>query len=222
MASGTQEWYRPAGPHQVPRSRLGGGRLVGVLLAVLVLGAIAWTVLGALLTPPAATPCTQRCGPTAGVPVPQPARYHSPAYGFDVFYTDPWKVVQQDARHVVFQTSNGQFEVSGQDAGKSDQQLVQEAIAGLPDSQFQSVTPVNSIRGAHLGFQNGAGVVFSATFLPEGGRAVKARIAVLVATKGRASVTAIGLDPWVPAAPNGIPESSQFDAALSQFQWAGQ
>jgi hypothetical protein len=61
--------------------------------------------------------------------------------------------------------------------------------------------------------------VFNATFLPEGGRALRARVAVVAASKGRASVTAIGLDPWVPAAPNGIPESSQFDAALSQFQW---
>jgi hypothetical protein len=63
--------------------------------------------------------------------------------------------------------------------------------------------------------------VYSATFLPQGGRAVRTRIAVVAATKNGVSVTTVGIDPLVPQAPNGIPESSQFDAALSQFQWPG-
>jgi hypothetical protein len=192
-----------------------------VLLVAIALGAILLTVLAAVLTPPEPATCTQHCGPKPGAPVPQPARYHSAAYGFEVPYTDPWKVAQQDSKSVIFQTAAGQFLISGQDAGKSDHQLVQEALASLPDSQFQSITPVSTIRGAHVGYQNGTGVVFSSTFLPEGGRAIRARIAVIAATKGKVSVSVVGIDPWVSAAPNGIPESSRFDAELSQFQWPG-
>jgi hypothetical protein len=211
--------YRSASPHEVTPPRLGRWRFLTVLLVMIVLGAVVVTVLSAVLTPPEAVPCTQRCGPTSGVAVPQPSRYHSSDFGFDLPYTDLWKIVQQDRRSVLFQTVAGQFMVSGQNAGKSDQQLVQEAIGNLPDSQFQSITPVSSIRGAHVGYQDGTGVIFSATFLPQGGRALRARVAVVAATKNRVSVTVVGIDPWAPKAPNGIPESPQFDAALSEFQW---
>jgi hypothetical protein len=221
MATRSGAWY----PYQsIPRReaappRLGRARFLLVLLVVIALGAILVTVLAAVLTPAQPVTCTQHCGPTPGVPVPQPARYHSAAYGFEVAYTDPWKVVQQDSKSVTFQTAAGQFMVYGQQAGKSDQQLVQEALASLPDTEFQSITPASSIRGAHVGYQNGTGAVFSSTFLPQGGRAIRARIAVVAATKGGISVSVVGIDPWVAAAPNGIPESSQFDAVLSQFQW---
>jgi hypothetical protein len=221
MATQSPPWY----PYQsIPRRqaappRLGRARFLLVLLVVIAIGAILVTALAAVLTPAAPATCTQHCGPTAGVPVPQPAKYHSSAYGFDVAYSDPWKVVQQDTKSVVFQTAAGQFLVYGQNAGKSDQQLVQEGVAALPDTQFQSITPVTSIRGAHVGYQSGTGVIYSSTFLPEGGRAIRARLAVIGATKGGVSVTIVGIDPWVAAAPNGIPESSQFDAELSQFQW---
>jgi len=223
MSTQSPPWYpyRSAPPREASPSRLGGLRFLLVLLAVIALGAVLVTLVAALLTPSPTMPCTQHCGPTQGVPVPQPARYHSGDFGFDVAYTDPWKIVQQDRRSVLFQTSTGQFLVYGQSAGKSEQQLVEDAVGALPDSMFQSVTPSNSIRGAHVGYQNGAGVVYSATFLPEGGRAVRARIAVVAATRNGVSVTTVGIDPLVPQAPNGIPESSQFDAALSQFQWPG-
>jgi hypothetical protein len=223
MANPSAPWhqYPSAPPGEAAPSRLGPLRFLLVLLAVIAIGAIAVTVVAALLTPAPATPCTQHCGPTGGLAVPQPARYHSPDFGFDVAYTDPWKIVQQDRKSVLFQTSTGQFLVYGQAAGKSDQQLVEDGVAALPDSQFQSVTPSNSIRGAHVGYQNGAGTVYSATFLPQGGRALRTRIAVIAATKKGVSVTTVGIDPLVPQAPNGIPEGSQFDAALSQFQWAG-
>ena len=211
--------YRSVPPREAAPPRLGWLRFFGVLLAVIVIGAVVVTLLSAVLTPPEAAPCTQRCGPTTGLAVPQPSTYHSSDFGFEVPYTDPWKVAQQDRRSVLFQTAAGQFMVYGQNAGRSDQQLVQEAIGNLPDSQFQSVTPVSSIRGAHVGYQDGAGAVFSATFLPQGGRAVRARVAVVAATRNRVSVTVVGIDPWVPQAPNGIPESPQFDAALSEFHW---
>jgi hypothetical protein len=221
MATDSGAWYpyRSIPRREAAPPRLGRLRFLLVLLIVIALGAILVTALATALAPAAPGTCTQHCGPTPGVPVPQPARYHSTAYGFDVAYTDPWNVQQQDSKGVVFQTAAGQFLVSGQAAGKSDAQLVQEAVAALPDSQFQSITPANSIRGAHVGYQNGTGVVYSSTFLPEGGRAIRARIAVIGATRGKVSVTVVGIDPWVAAAPNGIPESPQFDAALSQFQW---
>jgi hypothetical protein len=219
--SGASYPYRSISRREAAAPRLGRARFLLVLLVVIALGAVLVTVLAAVLTPSEPATCTQHCGPTPGVPVPQPARYHSTAYGFEVPYTDPWKVVQQDSRSVIFQTAAGQFLIYGQQAGKSDQQLVQEAVATLPDSQFQSVTPASSIRGAHIGYQNGSGSVFSSTFLPEGGRAIRARIAVVAATKGGLSVSVVGIDPWVASAPNGIPESSQFDAELSQFQWPG-
>lgn len=213
--------YRSIPRREAPRARLGWARFLLVLLTVLALGAILVTVLASVLTPPETTTCTQHCGPTPGTAIPQPARWRSSVYDFEVAYSDPWKVVQQDGTSVVFQTAAGQFSVQGQRAGKSDQQLVQEAITVLPDSQFQSITPISSIRGAHVGYQNGTGAVFSSTFLPEGGRAIRARVAVIGVTRGAVSVTVVGIDPWVSAAPNGIPESSQFDAALSQFQWPG-
>jgi hypothetical protein len=221
MATPPDAWYpyRSLPRREAAPSRLGRARFLVVLLLVIAIGAILFTVLAALLAPAEPTTCTRRCGPTPGEPVPQPARFHSTAYGFDVAYTDPWKIVQQDSKSVTFQTATGQFAVYGQDAGKPDQQLVQEAVAALPESRFQSVTPVNSLRGAHVGYRDGTGGVFSSTFLPEGGRALRARIAVIAATRGQVSVTVVGIDPWVAAAPNGIPESSQFDAELSQFQW---
>jgi hypothetical protein len=208
-------------PRQAAPSRLGRWRFLLVLLALLALGAVAFTVLAALLTPSVPAPCTRDCGPVSGQAVPQPATYRSSAYGFTVAYSDPWKISQQDGKSVLFETADGQFLVYGQAAGKSDQQLIEEGVATLPDSQFQSVTAVNGIRGLQIGYQNGSGTVYNATFLPEGGRAVRARVAVMAATRKGVSVTAIGINPWVPQAPNGMPEGSQFDQALSQFQWPG-
>jgi hypothetical protein len=216
-----QSWYPypTLAPRQAAPSRLGRWRFLLILLAALALGAVLFTVLAALLTPSTPTPCTRNCGPVTGQPIPQPATYRSSAYGFTVAYSDPWKISQQDGKSVLFETADGKFLVYGQAAGKSDQQLVEEGVGTLPDSQFQSLTPVGGIRGLQIGYQNGAGTIYSATFLPEGGRAVRARIAVMAATRKGVSVTAIGINPLVPQAPNGMPESSQFDQALSQFQW---
>ena len=81
---------------------------------------------------------------------------------------------------------------------------------------------VGPIHGAHIGFQDGTGTVYSADLAPAGGQAQRVRIAALAATKGSLSVTVLGIDPADPKnSPNGIPEADEFDFVLSEFTWPG-
>jgi hypothetical protein len=168
-------------------------------------------------------PCTQRCGPRQVTPLPELSSFTSSTYHYAVGYPPNWSIQQQDGGSVAFSTRiRGAFVVRGQRAGKPESQLIQEAIAGLPSSQWQNVQLVAPIHGAHIGFQDGAGAVYSADLAPAGGQALKVRIAVLAASKGALSVTVMGIDPADPEhSPNGIPEADDFDYVLSEFSWPG-
>ena len=171
--------------------------------------------------PPQKPPCVQRCGPRDVPPLEQPVTYRSSVFGFEVDYPRRWSSQRQDGTTLVLKTAlGGQFIVSGQRAGRSDQQLVMEMVGGLSSSRWQDVQALAPIRGAQIGFQSGAGTLYAAIYSPPGGVATRARLAVIAATRGDLSVQVMGIDPAdTKSSPSGIPEDHAFDYVLSQFRW---
>jgi hypothetical protein len=191
--------------------------LGGVLgFAVLVLSLFAVLAIRGVFAP-----CTARCGPIRATPFPEPSSFTSRAYGYQVGYPSSWTIQQEDDGGVVLGTRlHGSFTVRGQKGGKPDEQLIREAIAGLPSSQWQNIQEVSSIRGAHVGGQDGVGKIYSAQLMPAVGQAQNVRIAVLAAHRGSLSIVAVGVDPAdVKGSPNGIPEANAFDYVLAEFTW---
>jgi hypothetical protein len=213
-------------PYAYPRPasaapRLGPILVGSALTGIVGISIIALVVVGLLAVQGTFEPCTQRCGPRQVSPLPELNSFTSSTYHYQVGYPPNWAIQQQDGGSVAFSTRiRGAFVVRGQKAGKSDAQLIQEAIAGLPSSQWQNVQVVATLHGSHIGFQDGAGTVYSADLAPAGGQAQRVRIAALAASRGGLSVTVLGIDPADPKnSPNGIPEADDFDFVLSQFTW---
>lgn len=222
-ASSWQPYHYPTvrPPAATPR-HLGIAPFAALLVILLVAAVIVVSVSALLFSAkPSATGCTQRCAPPQVSPIPSPRTYHSSGLGFDVSYPDSWTVSQSDAQSVVFQTALGLFVVRGRAAGQADAQLVQSTVNGLPASEWHSVQPVAPIRGAHVGYQDGTGTIYSANFTPNGGQAIKTRLAVLAATKTNLSLVVMGIDPYSSHTHSGIPEDQSFDHVLSLVRWPG-
>ncbi|TMB93045.1 MAG: hypothetical protein E6J40_15545 [Chloroflexi bacterium] len=127
----------------------------------------------------------------------------------------------QDAQGVTLATKLGLLQVAGSKSGQPLDQVVQAVITALPSATWQSVAHVNDLKGAHIGDQDGIGVVYSANLIASNGSAAKVRFFVIAATKGSTTVAIFGVNPADPKNyPNGISEGEEFDAVCQQFQWS--
>ena len=210
-------------PVAAPGARLNPVALAAVLGGVLGFSVLVFSLLAGLAIRGVFTPCTAFCGPVRITPLPEVSSFTSRAYGYEVGYPSSWTIQQEDDGGVVLTTRlHGSFAVRGQKGGEPDEQLIREAIAGLPSSQWQNVQEVSSVHGAHIGGQDGAGKIYSAQLMPAAGQAQHVRIAVLAAHRGSLSIVAVGVDPAdVKGSPNGIPEANAFDYVLAEFGWPG-
>jgi hypothetical protein len=212
--------YAPAAPARPQVGPVGWAAALGgvVGFAVLLFSLVAILAIKGVFAP-----CTVNCGPLRVTPFPEPSSFTSRAFGYKVGYPSTWSIEQQDDAGIVLATKlHGSFAVRGTKNGKSDDQLLQDAIAGLPSSQWQNVQEVGPLHGAHIGGQDGVGRIYSAQVAPAGGQAENVRIAVVAANRGGLSVIAFGVDPAdVKGSPNGIPEASSFDYVLAEFTWPG-
>lgn len=217
-----QNFYAPAPAR--PKSSAARGCLIlgSVVLAVVLIAAAVLTAVAIALTQPSKPTCTINCGPTQALVETGPNTYRNPTFKYEVDYPSTWNLASQDSTGATFETRlKGIFVVAGEKAGRSESDLIQAMVDNLPSTYWQSIQPIGAIRGAHVGYQAGTGQYFSANFQPKGGQAVKARLAVIAATRNGVSVVAMGIDPAdTKNSPSGIPEGSTMDYVLSQFRWS--
>jgi hypothetical protein len=163
--------------------------------------------------------CTSNCPPKSVTPLPEQATFRSSAYRFQVNYSSKWTVRDQGPASVTLGTHLGMVQVTGS-TGQSPVQAIQATVTSLPSSQWQDVTQMNQLRGAHLGEVDGVGAVYSANLLGSGQTATRVRIAVIAASKGGVTVVVLASDPADPkGSPNGFPEGLEIDYLCTEFAW---
>ena len=167
-------------------------------------------------------PCTVNCSPKFVTPLPESATFHSSAFGFEVDYNGAWTVRSQDANGISLGTKLGQVTVVGTKGTQPLTQVLQATVAALPTAQWQDVTQVSDLKGAHLGDQDGIGAVYSANLIGTNSTSAQVRFAVIAAVRAGVTVVFFAVDPSDPKnSPNGIPEGQSFDYLCSEFRWAG-
>jgi hypothetical protein len=167
-------------------------------------------------------PCTVNCAPKFVTPLPESATFHSSAFGFEVDYSSGWTVRSQDANGISLGTKLGLVTVVGTKGGQPLTQVLQSTVSALPTAQWQDVSQVSDLKGAHIGDQDGIGAVYSANLIGTNSTSALVRVAVIVAAKGGVTVVVFVADPADPKnSPNGIPEGQSFDYMCSEFRWTG-
>ena len=166
-------------------------------------------------------PCTVNCSPKFVTPLPESATFRSSAFGFEVDYNAAWTVRGQDANGISLGTRLGLVTVVGSKGGQPLTQVLQSTVAALPTAQWQDVTQVSDLKGAHIGDQDGIGAVYSANLIGTNSTSALVRLAVIAATHGGVTVVFVAADPAdLKNSPNGIPEGQSFDYMCSEFRWA--
>lgn len=213
--------YRyPAAPSAARPYRLAPALIAGGLVLILIVVAV---VVGGIAVSQFASgshsTCTSNCSPKFVTPLAEEASYRSTAYKFQVNYSSAWTVRSQDANGVVLGTKLGYVSVAGS-IGSNTAQALQSAVSALPSSQFQDVTVVGALRGAHIGNQDGVGTIYAANFVGPNQTAAKVRFAVMAASRHGVTVTVFALNPADPKTyPNGIPEGQAIDYLCTEFVW---
>jgi hypothetical protein len=227
QAAVMQPVYRYPSPpmaYAQPRStmKLAPALIAGGLIVVLIVAAV--IVAGVMLARVAGggshTPCTSNCGPKLVSPLPEEASYRSSAYNFQVNYSKAWDVRSQDGSSITLGSRAGLVEVAGT-RGSSPDQAIDAAVSNLPSSTWQDVQVVSTLKGAHIGEQDGIGRVYSANLVGNSQTAVRVRFAVIAAQKNGLTVVVFVADPAdTKNSPNGIPEAQEFDYLCTEFEWS--
>ena len=191
----------------------------GLILILAVVTVVVSAFAVSHLTGGTHTTCTSNCGPKIVTPLPESATYRSSAFKYQVNYSSQWTVRSQDASGIALGTRMGLVQVFG--SGASDpQHALDQVVAALPTSQWQDVTFVSSVRGAHIGDQNGVGSVYSASLVGAGSTASKVRFAVTAATQRGVTIVVFAADPAdLKNYPFGIPEGRDFDYLCTEIVW---
>ena len=210
----------PQARYATGQGKLAPALIAGGLVAVLIVVAV---VVGgfaiALFANAHKAACTTDCAPKIVTPLPEEASFTSSKYRFVVNYSSAWTVRNQDDSGVVLGTRVGSIEIFGTSA-TSPGQAVDRVVAGLPTSKWQDVTKVDTVRGAHVGDEQGAGAVYSANLINGSQAAIKVRFAVIAATRGDVTVIVFAVDPAdTKSSPNGMPEGQAFDYLCTEFSW---
>ena len=209
----------PAYPAARP-SRLAPAMVAGGLVLIVAIAAIAVAGLAAARSSARShAACTANCSPKFVTPLPEEASFRSSAYKFQVNYPSDWAVRSQDASGVMLGTKVGAVQITGS-RGQIPDQAVRSLVSGLPTARWQDVTLVATLKGAHLGDQDGVGYVYSANVLGTSQTATKVRFAVIAASRDGVTVLVFAVDPADPKnSPNGMPEGQAFDYLCTEFVW---
>lgn len=218
-----ERYFYPQALSSRPRPRLSRVLLTIGLALVLLFFMVVFAIAALIFAVARYHPCISRCGPRVSNVMPATASFMSSGSGFQVDYPVDWTIDSKDADSVSFTTYTGVLSVHAQKAGRTDEQLVQDAVGRLSSARWQGLQPVGPIRGARVGFQDGKGTLYSANYVPAGGQAVKTRIAVIAATRAGLSVIVVALaESHTADVPSGLREAEVFDYVLSQFRWPGE
>jgi hypothetical protein len=207
--------YPTAGHYRLAPALIAGGLVVILIVVAVVVGGIAVSqfVAGNHST------CTSNCSPKFVPPLAEEASWRSSAFKFQVNYSSAWTVRGEDPNGVVLGTKLGYVSVVGS-SGTNTDHVLQATVAALPSSQFQDVTQVSPLKGAHIGNQDGVGEVYSASFVGSSQTAAKVRFAVIVASQRNVTIAIFALDPAdVKNFPNGMPEGQAFDYLCTELVW---
>jgi hypothetical protein len=194
---------------------IAGGLLAALAMVTVVISAFAVSHLtgGSLST------CTANCAPKIVTPLPDAATYRSSAFNYRVSYNASWTVRAQDANGVTLGTRIGSVQVVGSKGGSAGQAL-QSTVAALPTGTWQNVVLVGSVKGTHIGDQDGVGSLYAANLIGAGGAAVKVRFAVIAATRAGTTVVILAVNPVdLKSSPSGMPEAPDFDYLCTEFVW---
>lgn len=191
----------------------------GLILVLAVITIIVSAIAVSRFAGGAHSTCTVNCGPKIVTPLPESASYTSSAFKYQVNYSSQWTVRSQDTSGVALGTRLGLVQVFG--SGATDpQHALDRVVAALPTSQWQDVTFVGSVKGAHIGEQNGIGSVYSANLVGNGSTATKVRIAVIAATLRGVTIVVFAADPAdLKNYPFGLPEGREFDYLCTEIAW---
>jgi hypothetical protein len=215
--------YPQAPPRVAPR--LGGGRttqiaVAGGLISILLIAVVivsAFALRGVVGTHPT---CTANCSPKIVHPLSASATFTSSAWKFQVDYSASWNVRSQDANGITLGTQIGSVSVIGSRSGQPLDQVIQGVVSALPSATWQNVAQVSSLKGAHIGDQDGLGALYAANLVGANSTATKVRFAVVAATKGGVTVVMFAVDPSdVEHFPSGMAEGQIFDYMCTEFRW---
>lgn len=209
------------------RDRLSARALfLGSFLAVVLVGLLAALVTWAL-HPHARPPCLIHCPPPeanssarAVGALAEQKSFTSSGLGFQVDYPNKWKLDNSNASKVVFQTRDGLLEVAGVSA--SPAQALTRRAAALPRTRIPDLRQAGPIHGAHVGTEEGVGVLYSGTLVPEsgGGQGLEVRIALIAARRRNLTVLITALVPY-DTRTGGLP-ADDIDYALTELRWPGE
>jgi hypothetical protein len=211
-----------------PRDRLSTRALFLIsFFAVVLVGLLAALVTWAL-HPHTRAPCIIHCPPPESDGLVQPATtpraeqkdFKSSGLGFQVEYSDKWKLDSSNSAKAVFQTRAGLLEVAGVTA--SPAQAIAQRAAALPRSRVPDLKQAGPIHGAHIGIEEGVGVLYSGTLVPEsgGGQGTEVRIALIAARRGNLTMLFTALLPYDTS--SGQLPAGDIDYAMTEFLWPGE
>jgi hypothetical protein len=209
--------YPPAGQYRLAPALIAGGLVVVLIVVAVVIAGIAVSQFAS----GSHSTCTSNCSPKFVAPLAEEASYRSSTYKFQVNFSSEWTVRSQDSSSIVLGTRAGYVSVVGSGGGNPNQAL-QSTVSSLPSTQFQDVTAVGPLKGAHIGDQDGVGEIYAASFVGASQTAIKVRFAVIAATQHGVTVTIFALNPSdVKNYPNGMPEGQAIDYLCTEFVWGG-
>jgi hypothetical protein len=190
------------------------------LVFLLILGAVIVSLIALTNSTGSHPVCTQNCGPKIGTALPEQATYTSSAFGFQVDYDASWTVEKKTESGIQISTDAGGVVVVGQKAGTPLDQVISGFANSLPSASYQDVSAVGDIKGAHLGDQDGMGIIYSANFIDSNSNAVKVRFALIAATRNGVTVLMFAINEAdTKNFASGIPEGQRFDYMCTEFRW---
>jgi len=214
-------------PLSAPRPPSGFGRVSAGQLAIaaglLIILAVTTMAVTAFAVSRVINPhktCTANCGAKIVTPLPESNTYRSSTYRYEVDYSSEWKVRSQDGSSLTLGTKIGLVQVTGMKTKDGAGIVILNTVAALPNAEWQDVTRVSDLKGAHLGDQDGTGAVYSANLVGANAKATKVRFVVIVASRSGVTVVFFAANPAdTKNFPNGIPEGQQFDYVCQEFRW---
>jgi hypothetical protein len=197
--------------------------LVALLVVGICLGACD---ISAALPVPAATPtaCTADCPP----PVRAGGQSHAvKTLHFSLLYFDPWSIQKSAGESVTLaaSTSFGNITVMVNSVdvpvGTTGLGLLaQTEQAVLDPSLYTSIEDNGIIRGAEIGYVDGAGESFVAESLQPNAPDLPVYLEIMTSTRGTVGLTFVAISPLNPNSPNGDTVSNaEYDQIVNSIQW---
>ncbi|GEM_PF-1127599 len=197
--------------------------LLAALFVALCLGAC--DAAGALPVPAATpTPCHGNCPP--------PARAAGAAHTvrtsrFSLLYFDPWSVQQKNSDGVTLAAGtrfgNITIIVNSMDvaAGTTSADLLaQVAQQTLDPNQYEGIQDNGPIRGAEIGYVDGAGESYQAQSLQANAPDVPVYIQFMASVRGSTGITFVAISPLDPNSPDtSIVPDEEYDHIVNSVQW---